>query len=142
MPLSKSLTFVAAPQTSGNLTLVRRARLVARLEEQKKLFDDPNYVRRTTRLTRRDGETKQVERLQRVRPWWTHDSNGKVVMTVLHGSRPLEFEKGKGGILVGDPANLISVIDALIAAVRRGELDEIIGRHPMRPTNSSRKNAA
>lgn len=142
MPLPKTFSFVAAPQTSGSLTLVRRARLVARLEEQKMLIDDPNYVRRTARLITREGETKQVERLQRVRPWWTHDPNGRVVMTVRHGSRPLEFEKGKSGIFVGDLANIVSIIDALISAVRQGELDEIIARAPTPVTVGSRRKAA
>ena len=38
-------------------------------------------------------------------------------------SKPVEFEKGKAGIVVGSRERLPTVIDTLIAAVRAGELD-------------------
>ncbi|WP_008545174.1 hypothetical protein [Bradyrhizobium sp. CCGE-LA001] len=45
-------------------------------------------------------------------------------MSVKFGSKPIEFEKGKAGIVVGSRDKLPAVIDALIGAVRAGELDE------------------
>jgi hypothetical protein len=47
-------------------------------------------------------------------------------MTVKFGSRPIEFEKGKSGVVVPSKEKLPSVIDTLISAVRGGELDEIL----------------
>jgi hypothetical protein len=44
-------------------------------------------------------------------------------MSIKFGSKPVEFEKGKAGIVVGSRERLPTVIDTLIAAVRAGELD-------------------
>jgi hypothetical protein len=46
------------------------------------------------------------------------------VMSVKFGARPIEFEKGKAGIVVGSKEKLPALIDTLIAAVRAGELDD------------------
>jgi hypothetical protein len=53
------------------------------------------------------------------------DPSGQVVMSVKFGAKPIEFEKGKAGIVVGSKEKLPAVIDALIAAVRAGELDDL-----------------
>ena len=45
-------------------------------------------------------------------------------MTVKVGSKRIEFEKGKAAIAVGTLDKLTGVIEALIKAVRAGELDE------------------
>lgn len=60
----------------------------------------------------------------RTAKWWQPDSNGGYVMTLKVGSKRIEFEKGKAAIAVGTLERLPSVIDALIKAVRAGELDE------------------
>jgi hypothetical protein len=49
-------------------------------------------------------------------------------MSMKFGSKPIEFEKGKAGIVVGTKEKLPAVIDALIAAVRAGELDDLFGQ--------------
>jgi hypothetical protein len=49
----------------------------------------------------------------------TTDPVGQVVM---FGARPIEFEKGKAGIVVPSRDKLPAVIDTLISAVRAGEL--------------------
>jgi hypothetical protein len=41
----KSLTFTALPKIGANPILDRRTNMIARLEEQKYLLKDPNYVR-------------------------------------------------------------------------------------------------
>lgn len=56
------------------------------------------------------------------------DPSGQVVMSDKFGAKPVEFEKGKAGIAVGSKDKLPAVIDALIAAVRAGELDEVFGQ--------------
>jgi hypothetical protein len=71
------------------------------------------------------GRTAQsVEKKQRVSPWWRTDLNGNYIMSIKFGSRPVEFEKGKAGIMVQTKEKVAGVIDTLIAAVRAGELDE------------------
>jgi hypothetical protein len=130
MPILNSLDFVAIQKTAGDPTMVRRRRLASRLEEQKLLFQDPGYVRRTQRIVRENGSSQAVERVQKVRPWWSHDSAGDVVISVYLGSRALEFEKGKAAARVGATERLPEVIDELIAAVRQGELDQLLAQAP------------
>ena|SRR6478752_4149586 len=99
--------------------------MIARLEDQKKLLADPNFVRTVKRWERKEGGEKVlVERPLRTSRWWQSDQNGGFVMTVKIGSKRLEFEKGKAAIAVGTVEKLPGVIDALIKAVRAGELDE------------------
>jgi len=92
--------------------------MIARLEDQKQLLANPNFVRKE------GGEKVLVERPIRTSKWWQPDQNGGYVMTVKVGSKRIEFEKGKAAIAVGTPEKLPSVIEALIKAVRVGELDE------------------
>jgi len=53
------------------------------------------------------------------------DPSGQVVMSVKFGARPIEFEKGKAGVVVSSKDKLPAAIDTLITAVRAGELDEL-----------------
>jgi hypothetical protein len=54
----------------------------------------------------------------------THELTGRhVIFSVLNGYQPIEFEKGKGGIIVGSAEKLPVVINSLVSAVRAGELD-------------------
>ena len=49
-------------------------------------------------------------------------------MFIKFGSKPVEFEKGKAGIVVGSKEKLPAVIETLIAAVRAGELVDIFSQ--------------
>jgi hypothetical protein len=103
--------------------------MVARLEDQKKLLAEPNFVRTVKRWERKEGGEKVlVEKPLRTSKWWQPDQNGGYVMTVKVGSKRIEFEKGKAAIAVGTLEKLPGVIDALIKAVRAGELDEQLGQ--------------
>jgi hypothetical protein len=125
MTVLKSLTFTALPKPSVSPTLDRRAKIITRLEEQKRLLADPSYMR-TVRSWQKDeaGGKSVVEKKQRVLPWWASSPDGKHVFFVRAGWKPIEFEKGKAAIAVPSLDKLPSVIDTLIAAVRNGELDE------------------
>jgi hypothetical protein len=65
---------------------------------------------------------------KRLKRWWTIDAEGKVVLVVRWGSKLLELQGDKAAIAVGERGKLVSVIDKLIAAVKAGELDEVIDR--------------
>jgi hypothetical protein len=125
MPVLKSLSFTSLPATTSDPVQRRRLSLVAKLEEQKQLLQDPHHVRVTQRWTKVDGERQPTTKRQAVRPWWRVDAGGQTVMSMKFGSKPVEFDKGKAGILVGPKEKLPAVIDALIAAVRAGELDDL-----------------
>ena len=141
MPILKNLTFTAVPARAHDPVAARRAKLVERLEEQKALLANPAHVRKSTRWTGKGDERRQVEREQRVRPWWRTDPSGAVVMAVYHGARPLEFEKGKAGIAVADRGKLAGLIDTLIAAAKAGELDGLMAWAP-KPGASKPRRAA
>jgi hypothetical protein len=126
MPVLKSLTFTAVPARSHDPVANRRAKLVARLEEQRQLFQNPSYVRTVQRWTGKGDDPRQVEKQQRVRAWWRIDAAGNVVMSVYYGTKPIEFEKGKAGIAVASKDKLPALIDALIGAAKSGELDALM----------------
>jgi hypothetical protein len=120
----KSLTFTALPKVGANPTLDRRLKIIERLEEQKLLLADPNYMRTVRTWTKKDGERTVVEKQQRVLPSWRITASGSYAFFVRSGWKVVEFEKGKAAIAVPTLDKLPSVIDALITAVRNGELDE------------------
>ncbi|QOZ42204.1 hypothetical protein XH89_01010 [Bradyrhizobium sp. CCBAU 53340] len=124
MPILKSLSFTALPKAGNDPVQLRRTKFITKLEEQKLLLSDPNHVRTVQRWTKVNGERQATTKQQAVRPWWKTDASGQVVMSIKFGSKPIEFEKGKAGIVVGSRDKLSAVIDALIGAVRAGELDE------------------
>ena len=128
MPVLKSLTFTSVPVRSHDPVAVRRAKLVSRLEEQRLLLQNPSYVRTVQRWAGKGDERRQVEKQQRVRPWWRTDSAGNLVMSVFYGAKPIEFEKGKAGIAVASRDKLPALVDALVGAAKAGELDELMAR--------------
>jgi hypothetical protein len=125
MPVLKSLSFTALPKAANDPVQLRRVKFVAKLEEQKLLLKDPNHVRTVQRWAKVDGERQASTKQQAVRPWWKTDPAGQVVMSIKFGAKPIEFEKGKAGIVVPTKDKLPTVIDTLIAAVRAGELDDL-----------------
>src|SRR5713101_8634388 len=124
-PILKSFTFVPQPKISSDPFIIKRERMVSRLEDQKKLLADPLFVRRVKRWERKEsGEKVLIEKPIRTPKWWQPDQIGGYVMTVKVGSKRIEFEKGKAAIVVPSLDKLTTVIDTLIKAVRAGELDE------------------
>ena len=121
----KSLTFTVAPQQiARNPKLVRRQRLIDRLEEQQKLVADPSFtviVRRWVKDP--DGVKQPTDRHRRIKPWWKADGAGNLVLVLKSGLKTLEIEKGKPGIVVGAQGRLEAVLTTLIAAAKAGELD-------------------
>jgi hypothetical protein len=59
-------------------------------------------------------------------------------MSIKFGAEPIEFEKSKAGIVVPSKDKLPTVIDALIAAVRAGELTSCPAKR-RRPAPSGRR---
>src|SRR5215510_2665405 len=119
----RSLTFTTIPKIVANPTLDRRTNMIARLEEQKLLLNDPNYIRTSRTWVKKNGELTPIDRQQRVLPWWRVNADGSYVFFVRLGSKPIEFEKGKNAVAVPS-FEMPLVINILITAVRNGELDE------------------
>ena len=121
----KSLTFAVLPKLEANPVQDRRTKTIARLEEQKLLFNDPNFTRTVrTSVKGDDGVRTSVEKQQRVSPWWIQLADSSCLFTIRSGWKPIEFDKGKSAIVVLSHDKLPAIIDTLIVAVRNGELDE------------------
>jgi hypothetical protein len=130
----KSLTFTTLPKIGANPILDRRTNLVARLEEQKLLLNDPNYIRTVRTWVKKNGQLTPITKQQRVLPWWRVDAHGSCVFFVRLGSKPIEFEKGKNAISVPSLDKIPAVINILITAVRNGELDDKLAQSKRLPT--------
>lgn len=137
----KSLAFTALPSAQKSPLEARRAKTIERLQEQKQLLSDPNYVRVVKKWATVNGQKQLVEKQRRVHPWWRTAPNGSLVFFVRLGGKPMEFDKGKSGIAVASAEKLPGVIDTLIAAVRNGELDQLLGQVVKRPPVQKKKAA-
>lgn len=123
----KSLTFTTVSPVSNDPKVIRRQRLIERLEEQRTLAKDPYYAPTVRRWRKsEDGSRIAIEQTRRLKPWWRKDGSGNVILTVKSGLKILEFEKGKTGIAVGSVERLETVFATLIAAVNAGELDTLL----------------
>lgn len=123
----KGLTFGVINKGRDNPTLVQRVKLIQRLEQQKALALDPAFTLTVSKWVKTEDGTKDLRQLRKkVRPWWRQDVTGAIGLTVRCGSKPIEFEKGKTVIVVPSTDELVSTIDTVIAAVRAGELDELL----------------
>ena len=130
MKTLNSFTFTAVTTAKRTPVMMRRAKLVSRLEQQKALAEDPLYLRTEHKwVTQGNGVKERVEQRKRVRPWWRTDDQGNVYLTVRYGSKAMEFEKGKRAILLSGKAQLIEALDTLIAAAKGGELDDQLNNH-------------
>jgi hypothetical protein len=142
MTALKSLTFTTLPTQGTNPILDRRAKVIARLEEQKLVLKDPNYTRTVRTWVKKDGEKVVVEKRQRVLPWWRQHPNGSHAFFVRSGLKQIEFEKDKLAIAVSSLDKLPSIIDTLITAVRNGELDQQLAEASKHATVPKRKPVA
>ena len=120
----KALTFTPYKPSIADPTMIRRQRLVERLEEQRQLAKDPNYAPIVRRWKKDEHGVRQpVDSYRRIKPWWRQDATGSLVLVLKKGLKTLELEKGKAGIVVGSADRLEGVINTLIAAAKAGELD-------------------
>jgi hypothetical protein len=142
MSALKSLTFTTLPKIGANPTLDRRMNMIARLEEQNLLLNDPNYIRTVRTWVKKDGRLALVDKQQRVLPWWRVDANGSYVFFVPLGSKPIEFEKGKNAIAVSSLDKIPIIINVLITAVRNGELDDQLAQAKKPATAATSRKAA
>ena len=124
----KSLAFTSLPRLSAADPVIhRRNKLIGRLQQQRSLVGDPNFVITTQKWVPDEQGVKQLqERKKRVRAWWRTDVTGAVVLTVRYGAKPIEFSPGKAAIAVGKKDKLIPTIETVIAAVEAGELDGVL----------------
>jgi hypothetical protein len=124
----KTLTFTQLPKlTAADPVIHRRNKLIARLQQQIALAQDPNFTLTRQKWIADKSGVKQLRSLpKKVRAWWRTDATGAVVLKVLYGSRAIEFAPGKAAIAVGKKEKLIATIETVIAAVEASELDSVL----------------
>lgn len=125
-----TLKLTAARKTRALPDLVkRRNKLLLKLGEQRLLAAALNEGRhyaptRYRSFTDADTGARIVKEVPvRIKPWFWTGEKGEVLLAISYGSKQLELLKGKTAIDVGEQANLIAVLDTVIAATRNGELD-------------------
>ena len=124
MSFIKTLKLTPVAGAKPDPVVRRRESMVARLQDQLARISDDRHVRVKQRWIRSDGGERQLtERQVAVRPWWRQQRDGSVVFTLKLGMTRIELEKGKAGIVLPSPEELPKLIEGLIAAVARGELD-------------------
>lgn len=130
MSALNGLKLVAAkPTHKANPVVQRRHKVIAQLSEQIALAEanqrGETYVSTRTVVVRdKVGGTSQAQtRAKRVKQWWFVSETGRVCLHVRYGNRVLELAKGKNSVEVGTAKELVTVLEAVKAAVTAGELD-------------------
>lgn len=120
--------------------LGKRMKLIDRLEEQlamaKAMLDKAPFeaFREKSVKDPETGERKTIRKRRSVRPWY-YDSNEHYYIEIKVGLKAIELEKGKTAIDVGPKEQLPDVINTIIKAVEKGEIDNHL-------LNDSRKTQA
>jgi len=115
MTALKSLSFVAMPKVETNPTVLRRAEIVKRLQDQKALALDPAHVKVT--------KGKSGEKISKVRPSWVTLPDNTIAFYLKVGFVPIEWTPGKTAVAVPSLDKLPATLDVIIAAVQSGSLD-------------------
>jgi hypothetical protein len=134
MTLLSSLTIVQANPASlrerGIVSM--RQKLLDRLADQIALAEavvsGQSFQRVRFRRTR-DLENDEITEMPvrtRVRPWWSQDKDGTILVWIKYGNQMLELQKGKTAIRIKSRDELISTFNTVLEAVRAGELDPLI----------------
>lgn len=131
MSVLKTLKLTAAaPAASADDPLSRaREKLLGQLAEQRDMvnatLEGRLYEPPKVKALRKDasGQRVRVEVNRRVRKGWFQDQAGTVHFIMRVSGKPLELQPGKAAISIGSLDKLPNTIDALITAVRGGELD-------------------
>ena len=133
MSMLKGFIFVAAPRPANQLTAeeTRRNKLIKQLQEQRAIAiaeaaGEAHVVMRKRWIKNEAGERVRIETEKRLKPWWTAQTDGQLLLTVRWGPGPIAWEAGKAAIAIGEHGKLIGVLDKLIAATQAGELDNYI----------------
>ena len=126
--LSK-LKLVSAQAERKSPMVLRRNKLTGKLGDQisyaKAVIAGGTYAAKRVKFVQdsESGERKQVEIATRVKQWWWTAANGKVMLALRYGAKPIELAKGRNAIEVGNINDLVAALEAVKEAVQAGELD-------------------
>jgi hypothetical protein len=123
------LKLVAAQVERKSVMDQRRLKLMTKIDDQlafaKAQAAGQSYAAKRTKFVRdaESGERKQIETATRIKQWWWKGANGKLMLAMRYGSKPIELAKGKNAIELASSDDLIAALQAVKEAVQAGELD-------------------
>lgn len=127
-----SLKVIARPKIEPKPPVLgKRLKLIERLEQQQEmavcLIENRRFEAFRDKKVKNPetGEVTVQRRPTTVRPWY-YDSDDHYYLEVKVNNKPIELQKGKPAIDVGEKAKLPEVIDTIIKATESGELDEFL----------------
>jgi len=128
MTILNTLSFVTfSAASNSDPVIARRRKLIAKIEEQIKLANDPSYLPMKTKwVTDAEGNQRKIDDPKRIIRWWTKSINGQINLVVRYGSKPLEFAKGKNAIELADESAVSETLIKIKEAAEKGELDPLI----------------
>lgn len=127
--LAKLTVKTVQRMSKADPTQQRRAKLIAKLEEQTKVLaaqlkGDVHQERVQAWVTNEQGEKVAVEKMRQVRAWFFKQDGGWYVQC-RYGSKVLDLGKGNA-VFVKTLKDVGGVLDAFAEATRQGELDAAI----------------
>ncbi len=131
MSVLKTFEFTAVQRSSTiPPQQYRRNKLVAHLREQLSfakadLSGNMFVVKKRRWEMTEDGQKFQIEVEKRLKRWWEVTDQG-IAVQVKWANKPVEFDKGKTGILVDALDKLPALFEQLILAAANGEFDKFI----------------
>ncbi|MCC2606807.1 DUF6641 family protein [Planctobacterium marinum] len=127
-----SLKVIARPKIEPKPPIIgKRLKLIEKLEQQQEMatcmiekrpFEA--YREKTVKDPQTGERTKQRRQIN-VRPWY-YDSDGHYYLEVKVNNKPIDLQKDKPAIDVGDKSKLPEVIETIIKATEKGELDAFL----------------
>ena len=128
MTVLNSLKFVSySPVNNNTVEATRRRKLVAKIDEQLALAANADYKpTKIKRVKDADGNVQKVEVEKRVKRWWSATADGKINLTIRHGSKQIEFAKGKNAIELASEEQVAETLLKVKEAVQVGEFDKLI----------------
>ena len=134
MTVLSSLTMVASDRTAMRVRGIgsMRQKLIDRIGDQielAKACEAGQSFQRVKYRRSRDIESEVVSETvvrTRVRPWWTEDQDGSILLWIKYGNTNLELAKGKPAIRITSRDQLVPALETVREAVRAGELDKLI----------------
>ena len=139
MTVLTSMNLVAYERESArDPKILRRKKLIAKIEEQIQLASDPQFQPVKTKWIKDEyGSDQKVTVPKRVKRWWNENLDGTVVLTIRYGSKPLELAKGKAGIAVENDGAVVPALEQIKAGVAAGELDPLLDAQSFTKPNKS-----
>ncbi len=126
MSFLSTLKFTTIVDTRPSPVERRRTRLIGNLNDQLVRLNNPAYARTRSKWVKDEQGKRLIQRDVPVRPWWRDMPDGQVAFYVKTGLKKVEFKKGQSAILVESKDALPVLINGLIEAVRKGELDALL----------------